>query len=116
MGPDKRATKITAVYTRGVARAIVTKTNNKDTADLIETESQRFMKELGKSAPVNFYNRFKMHLKTELNIDVDSDYTCKWNIIEKCLYKALSKEQIPPGWLTFMTRGTKHSTLNHLNF
>ena len=50
-------------------------------------------KELGKSAPVNFYNRFKVHLKTELNIDVDSDFTCKWKIIEKCLYKALSKEQ-----------------------
>ena len=48
---------------------------------------------MGKSAPVNFFSRFKMHLKNEINTDVDADLTCKWHIIEKCLYKAMSKEQ-----------------------
>ena len=43
MGPDKRATKISAVYTCCVARKIVTKTNNKNTADVIESTSQSLM-------------------------------------------------------------------------
>ena len=76
-----------------MARNVVTKTNNKSTADLIECRSQDFMREMGKSAPVNFFSRFKMHLKNEINTDVDADFTCKWHIIEKCLYKAMSKEQ-----------------------
>ena len=51
------------------------------------------MIELGKRAPVNFFNRFKMHLSQELNIDIEADFSCKWSIIEQSLYKAMSKEQ-----------------------
>ena len=81
-GPDKRTTTIHSLYTRSVARNVVTKTNNKSTADLIECRSQDFMIELGKRAPVNFFNRFKMHLSQELNIDIEADFSCKWSIIE----------------------------------
>ena len=82
-GPDKRTTTIHSLYTRSVARNVVTKTNNKSTADLIKCRSQDFMIELGKSSPVNFFNRFKMHLSQELNIDIEADFSCKWSIIEQ---------------------------------
>ena len=82
-GPDKRTTTIHSLYTRSVARNVVTKTNNKSTADLIECRSQEFMTELGKSAPVNFFSRFKMHLYEALNFDIEADFTCKWSVIEQ---------------------------------
>ena len=46
-----------------------------------------------------------MDLKAELGIDVDNDYTCKWSIIEKCLYKALSKEQNTTRLVNFYNTG-----------
>jgi hypothetical protein len=92
-GPDKISTRSHSHYTRSVARNVVTKTNNKSTADLIECRSQDFMREMGKSAPVNFFSRFNMHLYEEINTDVEADFTCKWYIIEQSLYKAMSKEQ-----------------------
>ena len=61
-GPDKRGTTIYSLYTRSVARNVVSKTNNKSTADLIESRSQDFMIKLGKRCTINFFNRFKMHL------------------------------------------------------
>merc|ERR1712237_73682 len=105
LGPDKREAKITSCYSRCVSRAIVSRTNNKQTANLIDSESQKFMKELSKSAPVNFYNRYKMYLKAELGVDVDNDFTGKWSIIEKCLYKALSKEQNTTRLVNFYNTG-----------
>ena len=76
-GPEKRKTMIHSLYIRSVARNVVNKTNNKSTADLIECRSQEFMTELGKSAPTNFFSRFKMHLYEALEgIDIDADLEC----------------------------------------
>ena len=93
-GPDKRSSQVQSVYTRCVARCVVSKTNNKSTADLIECRSQELMTELSKSVPTNFFSRFKMHMHEALEgIDLDADFTCKWSIIEQSLFKAVSKEQ-----------------------
>merc|ERR1712105_59322 len=52
------------------------------------------MTELGKSAPTNFFSRFKMHMHEALDgIDLEADFTCKWSTIEQSLFKAVSKEQ-----------------------
>ena len=93
-GPDKRSSQVHSIYTRCVARSVVSKTNNKGTADLIECRSQEFMTELSKGVPTNFFSRFKMHLNEALEgLDIDTDFTCKWSMIEQSLYKAISKEQ-----------------------
>ena len=92
-GPDKRATKIDSLYTRCVARHVVTKTNNKSTSDLIACRSQEFLTELGKKCTITFFNRFKMYLSQEVDADIDADFTCKWSIVESSLYKAMSTEQ-----------------------
>ena len=93
-GPDKRCSLVHSIYSRCVARVVVSKTNNKSTADLIECRSQEIMKELKKTTPVNFFSRFKRHLKEALGgIDLDADFTCKWNLIEQSLFKAVSVEQ-----------------------
>ena len=92
-GPDKQNTKVNSVYSRCVSRNVVNKTYNKSAADLVESRSQDFMLELKKRTNDNFFNRFKMHLAQELDIDVESDFTCKWSKIEKCLFKAMSAEQ-----------------------
>ena len=81
-GPDQRGLQIHSIYTRSVKCAVVSKTNNKKTADLMEDQSQVFMVELGKSTPTNFYSRFKMFLRMALEgEDIMSDFTCKWFVI-----------------------------------
>ena len=76
-GPDKRNTKVNSVYTRCVPRSVVNKTYNKSSADLVESRSQDFMLELSKRTNTNFFKRFKMHLAQDLDLDVESDFTCK---------------------------------------
>ena len=94
VGPDKRTTMINSVFTRSVARNIINKTSNKNTADLNLSRSKDFMTELGKSTPNTFFARFKMHLNELLkDEDINEDFTCKWSDIETALYKAISKEQ-----------------------
>ena len=94
LGPEKRRALINSVYTRSVARNIINKTSNKNTADLNLSRSKDFMTDLDKSAPKPFFVRFKMHhnelLKDE---DINEDFTCNWSDIETALYKAISKEQ-----------------------
>jgi hypothetical protein len=93
-GPDSKRLKINSIFTRSVKSAVVTKTNNKKTADLMEDQSQVFMVELGKSTPTKFFSRFEMYLRMALEgEDIRSDFTCKWWVIEKALFKAISKEQ-----------------------
>ena len=43
-GPDKRSSQVHSIYSRCVARAVVSKTNNKSIADLIECRSQELMR------------------------------------------------------------------------
>ena len=94
VGSKKRKALINSIYTCSVARNVINKTPNKNTADLNMSRSKDFMTELSKSAPTNFFSRFKMHLYEALEgIDIDADFTCKWSVIEKALYLAMSKEQ-----------------------
>ena len=92
-GPDKHNTKVNTIYSRCVSRNVLQASNNKCNADLVASKSQDFMTELGKRTNINFFNRFKMHLAQELNVDIEADFTCKWSSIEKSLFKAMSKEQ-----------------------
>ena len=93
-GPDQKALQINSIYTRSVKSGVVTKTNNKRTADLMEDQSQVFMVELGKSTPTKFFSRFEMFLCMALEgEDIRGDFTCKWWVIENLLFKAISKEQ-----------------------
>ena len=93
-GPDQKALQINSIYTRSVKSGVVTKTNNKRTADLMEDQSQVFMVELSKSTPTKYFSRFEMFLRMALEgEDVRGDFTCKWWKIENSLFKAISKEQ-----------------------
>ena len=65
-GPDSRGLQINSIFTRSVKSGVVTKTNNKKTADLMEDQSQVFMTELGKSVPLKFFSRFEMFLRMAL--------------------------------------------------
>merc|ERR1712030_259846 len=93
-GPDQRGLQVNSIFTRSVKSGVITKTNNKKTADLMEDQSQVFMTELGKSTPIKFFSRFEMFLRMALEgEDVRGDFTCKWWKIENSLFKAISKEQ-----------------------
>ena len=83
LGPDKQIAKINSVYTRSVARGMLTKSYNKSAADLVASKSQDFMLELSKRTNTNFFKRFEMNLSNLLGKDITTDFTCKWEKIEK---------------------------------
>ena len=60
VGPDKRTQVINSIHTRSVARGVINKTSNKNTADLRDSRSKEFMIELDKSSPKTYFARFKM--------------------------------------------------------
>ena len=104
-GPDKQNAKIESIYTRCVARGVITKSYNKSCADLMASKSQDFMIELSKRTNTNFFKRFQMHLSTALGLDVSTDFTCKWSVIEKSLIKAMSAEQSTVRYAKFLETG-----------
>ena len=92
-GPDKRVTKIESLYTRCVASGVVSKANNKGSADLNAARAQDFLTELKKRCTIPYFNRFMMYLARSVDRELESDFTCKWSVIEDCLYRAMSEEQ-----------------------
>ena len=51
------------------------------------------MVELEKSTTKTYFPRYKMHLKIALNgQDIEEDFTCKWEVLEKTFYNAIGKE------------------------
>ena len=100
------------MYVRSVARGMLTKTYNKSCADLVASKSQDFMLELSKRTNKNFFKRFEMHLSQLLGIDITTDFTCKWDKIEKCLFKAMSAEQSTVRYAKFLE--TDYTTFHSL--
>merc|ERR1712030_245686 len=74
-------------------------------ADLMEDQSQVFMKELGKATPTPFFSRFKMFLRRALDgEDLEEDFSCKWFNLENSLYKAISPEQDTTRYAQFLEK------------
>merc|ERR1712030_83487 len=104
-GPDSRRLKINSIFTRSVKSGVITKTNNKKTADLMEDQSQVFMKELGKATPTPFFSRFKMFLRMALDGEnLQEDFSCKWFHIENSLYNAITPEQDTTRYAQFLEK------------
>ena len=104
-GPDSRRLKINSIFTRSVKSGVITKTNNKKTADLMEDQSQVFMTELGKATPAKFFSRFEMFLRMALDGEnIQEDFSCKWFVLESSLYKAITKEQNTTRYAQFLEK------------
>ena len=111
-GPDKQSAKIDSVYVRSVARSVITKSYNKGCADLVASKSQDFILKLSKRTNTIFFKRFQMHLSQKLGIDITTDFTCKWSVIEKCLFKAMSAEQSSVRYAKFLE--TNYTTFHSM--
>merc|ERR1712173_479763 len=112
LGPEKQEDKINSIYVRGVARGMLTKSYNKDSADLVASKSQDFLLEMHKRTILNFYRRFVMNLSKEVGRDISTDFTCKWAKIEKALKTAMSAEQSTVRYSKFLE--TNHTAFHSL--
>ena len=97
VGTEERAMMVEAVYnmsvTKGVFQANI---NNKKAASLRKTRAQEFVKELQKACTEQFYGRFFMLLGRTLRTtgqNIQGDFSIKWNMIEECLYNAISDSE-----------------------
>merc|ERR1711940_324421 len=95
--------------TKGVFQA---NTNNRKAASLRRTRAQEFIKELKKACTEQFFGRFFMLLGRTLRAagqNIQGDFSVKWNVIEECLYKAISD-------LEGVTRLDNFLNLNYTRF
>ena len=87
---------------------VVSNTNNRSNADLFGHRSQDFLKELGEKCTKPFFERFKMFLQRTVEADLDSDFSCKWAIIETAMYAAMSTEQNTQRLANYYDNDSKH--------
>ena len=94
VGTEEKGLAVDAVYNMSTAKGIFkSANNNRSTADLCKTRSQEFLRELKKVCQTKFYGRFYMKLGQTLKAsgqNISGDFTVKWQIVENCLYEAVS--------------------------
>ena len=94
VGTEEKGLAVDAVYNMSVAKGVFKTLNNqRSTADICKTRSQEFLRELKKACQTNFYGRFYMKLGRTLRAsgqNISGDFTVKWQIVENCLYGAVS--------------------------
>ena len=94
VGTEEKGLAVDAVYNMSTAKGIFkSPDNNRSTADLCKSRSQEFLREMKKVCQTKFFGRFKMKLGRTLKAsgqNISGDFTVKWQVIENCLYDAVS--------------------------
>ena len=91
-GDDKKLEMLRGLYINCQSRAVISKTNDKSEAFLIEARSQEFMRELTKACPEIFFGRVEKYIREKVDKDVTEAFTCKWTVIEEAILSAVGRE------------------------